>query len=50
MEGIALEARQMGIEQGFGFAAQSDKEARAIFENIGAMRSNDLEILYGLQF
>jgi hypothetical protein len=50
MEGIASEARQMGIEQGFAFASSGDREARAIFENVGAMRSNDTEILYGLRF
>jgi hypothetical protein len=50
MEGIALEARQMGIEQGFAFAAANDRENRQIYESIGAMKSTDMEILYGIQF
>ena len=50
LEGIGAEARQMGIEQGFAFASASDRDTRAIYENVGAMKGSDTEILYGLKF
>lgn len=48
--GIGNEARQMGIEQGFAFAATADVQARAMFEAAGAAQASDAETLFGLQF
>jgi hypothetical protein len=50
MEGIGAEARQMGIEQGFAFAPANDRDAKAVYEAMGATKSGDSEILYGLSF
>ena len=50
LEGIGNEARAMGIDQGFAFAPSTDREARSLYESVGALKSGDNEILYGLQF
>jgi ribosomal protein S18 acetylase RimI-like enzyme len=50
LDGIAAEARQMGIDQGFAFAAGDDRESRAIYDSAGGQHSAANEILYGFTF
>ena len=50
LEGIGAEARQMGIDRGFAFAASGDKDTRAIYDSAGGQHSADTEILYGFEF
>jgi ribosomal protein S18 acetylase RimI-like enzyme len=47
---VGAEARQMGIEQGFAFASTTDHRTKAMYESVGALRSNNDEVLFGLQF
>lgn len=50
LRGLGAEARRMGIDQGFAFTSSSDRRNRAMYESVGALRSTDDEILYGLKF
>jgi ribosomal protein S18 acetylase RimI-like enzyme len=50
MDGMANEARQMGIDQGFAFTPATDRAMRDIFDAAGGQRSAENEILYGFSF
>jgi len=50
LQGFGAEARRMGIDQGFAFTSSTDRRARAMYESVGALRSSDNEIIYGLTF
>ena len=47
LDAVGAEARNMGIDRGFAFAASSDKHMRAIYDSAGGQHSADTEILYG---
>ena len=50
LEGIAGEARKMGIDRGFVIPSESNREAVKLYSDFGASRSPGNDLLFGLHF
>ena len=50
LDGFGAEARLMGVDRGFVIVSAANEEAVSLYRSYGAMTSDHLDLLFGLQF